>query len=103
MSDRAQVETEVGRLRTELADARLTLAMVRGEGWPDGWTGRGPLARRVSPCRSYSITPSIINDEMVYHLTQTDQSNFGSFEPGHRSAYSDPLAALRAYQAMVTP
>jgi len=82
---------------TERDDARLALAMARGEGWPEGWERHG------------MTWWSPDGQARIYHgerFTAGGTEPTWTLERGSRivaTHHPDALSALRAYQAMVTP
>lgn len=89
-------------LRQERDDARLALAMARGEGWPEGWKRGGQLIWDA-PDGKHSI------ERAVLPPSSGERAWICGWNVRDRGAlvdltvYPDLLAALRAYQAMVTP
>ena len=89
----------IDHLWTELKDARLALAMVRGEGWPEGWEwqrGWGWVSpdRRAFICNEIRPNGTMNGWRLMLR---------GPYERGIQwiadrpEPYPDPLAALRAW------
>ena len=92
-------------LRRQLDDALLALAMSRGEGWPAGWRqimGGWVLDAGYS---QWTISQTVYGKVSDYRLTGPSiwsRSPYGpNRTPSHESTHPDPLAALRAYEAVV--
>lgn len=98
----------------ERDDARLALAMERGEGWPEGWIRVGFKWRRIDG--SAEIVPWVKSkheDVTGYTIGRPTDQRFNRIQTcdaqNHEwwmvdgDFYPDALSALRAYQAKVTP
>ncbi len=103
---------EIERLRAELADARLALAMARGEGWPDGWRRFPGHQNWISPDNHIVIGPQLLGrgkiDGWFANRDRLDQNgNWTPVDPKQLEPYPDALAALsaalRSCEAAVKP
>lgn len=90
-------DTEIAELRKERDDARLALAMARGEGWPEGWV-RYESAWRAPDGRHTIELGSRITMNHAKTLWWTLRTA-GGWDLSFQS-FPDALAALRAYQAV---
>ena len=97
---------DVDRFRTmargymdERDDARLALAMARGECWPDGWTKHPIASEWTSPDGRWCIGDCTLK----WSLWRHHQEGGDVFQDRLRTNHPDALSALRAYQAKVTP
>jgi hypothetical protein len=82
---------------TERDDARLALAMARGDGWPEGWERHG-----LTWWSPDGQTRILHGERFVPGGTEPAWT----LARGSRCVvthHPDALSALRAYQAMVTP
>ena len=79
---------------TERDDARLALAMARGDGWPDGWARYG--LTWWSPCGGWRIYLTTRNGRPEWILATMKG-------PEVESSHPDALSALRASRPTVTP
>lgn len=79
---------------TERDDARLALAMARGEGWPEGWVRYG--LTWWSPCGGWQIYLTTRNGRPEWILGTVTG-------PEVRTSHPDTLSALRASFPKVTP
>lgn len=94
----------------ERDDASLALAMARGEGWPVGWSWKEDHKWWESPFGLYYITPVAMcrnlkrgGWKLDWHRDRDAAHDpYGSTELRRGTLHPDALAALRAYQAMVT-
>jgi hypothetical protein len=96
-----ETSDERDRLRRERDDARLALAMARGEEWPEGWEWsivRGGYQPRDRDCYiAQQEGRADVDDRQplgwrVYRPHPTIMGGWG----GGKIVYPDPLAALRA-------
>lgn len=110
-TDIAALVAEVERLRADLADRDLALAMARGEEWPEGWEWSESDEGYQSPADDAYIRPKTVNHlgpkgmegaPLGWSLYRRDKKIRG-MSRGDKVTYPDALSALRAYQAMVTP
>lgn len=100
---------EVERLQAERDDARLALAMAKGggpayNGWPEGWTKHPVHSEWTSPDGRARIDRVQHLGSLVWIVLvqeRADDPKAWSHLRGSLFYYTDPLAALRAYQAMV--
>lgn len=97
-------DTEIAELRKERDDARLALAMARGEGWPEGWDRRRQCWVLEIADGCWTIAEEIIGSISRYRLTGPAEWRTGPDGPerraSHDSTHQNLLLALRAYQAV---
>tara|TARA_R110000868_G_scaffold179520_1_gene419594 strand:+ start:17 stop:421 length:405 start_codon:yes stop_codon:yes gene_type:complete len=95
----ADLDAEVQRLRADLADRDLALAMARGECWLEGWTKHPIASEWTSPDGRWCIGDATLKWSLWRHYQEGGEV----FQDRLRTNHPDALSALRAYQAKVTP